>query len=454
MNLIILLPIILCTIALLRWGAQRTLLNVCLPILLLCPTYFFWKTGGFPALDFGMTVFLPLGVALLWSHLPSWRFSRTDLGMAVYIFTFAFADFKSGETSLGKYRLFNAITMALIPYMAGKLLIEQPGKRTATVKRLVSLLCLVSVLSIPEFFLKLNFFEREWFRFFPGQWPGWVTQLRWGFGRVAGPYGSAELAGMILLAAWILSLWQQAWTSISATRPRVPWLSGRMVAVSAVVLLTITLYMTQSRGPWGGALIALSVAFVGRGKRVVRRGLIVGALALIVGIPAYTAFQSYASGTRKDYGSERETAQYRAQLIDNYMPLAKAGGAWGWGQFYPVMGGQASVDNEFLRVYLSQGYVGLAAFFLLFAESSYSLLRIGLTAKARRNRHFSFSLLGIILGWGFTLSTVYLGLQSYQLFFLFIGWSQAIPLMIETPASQKAGEVKAKRSSELLRVYT
>ncbi len=455
MTLIVFIPALLCILALLRWGPRGAFLNVCLPILILCPTYFYWKTGGFPALDFGMTVFLPLGVYLFWSHVPRWRFSRADAWLAVYIFTFAFADLKAGQTSLAKYRLFNVVVMALIPYMAGKVLIEQPRARIATARRIVGLLCLTCVLSIPEFFIKLNLFVREWIRFFPGEWPGWQTQMRWGFARVAGPYGSAELFGMILIFGWILSLWLRMWSSAQHGRARFPWTSHKLAALFALALLTLTLYMTQSRGPWLGAFIAISAASVGRAKNVVRQALIVGALALVVGIPAYTAFQSYSSGPRTNYGSERETAQYRAQLLDNYLPLAKAGGAWGWGQFYPEMGGQASVDNEFLRVYLSQGYVGVVAFILIFAEASYSLLRVGLGARSRQNRHFSFSMLGIVLGWAFTLSTVYLGLQSYQLFFLLIGWSQAIPLMIDNFAKQRETVTHTmKESPELTRVYT
>ena len=46
--------------------------------------------------------------------------------------------------------------LAMVPYMAGKLLIEQPGVRIEAIKRFVTLLAVVSVLSVAEFLKKAN----------------------------------------------------------------------------------------------------------------------------------------------------------------------------------------------------------------------------------------------------------------------------------------------------------
>ena len=124
--------------------------------------------------------------------------------------------------------------------------------------------------------------------------------------------------------------------------------------------------------------------------------------------------------------SEQQTAQYRQQLTENYLPVAELGGAWGWGMNFPRVGGQNSIDNEYLFVYLVQGYMGLIALVLLMLEGAASLLIAGLRATLKEDRHFSFSLLGILAGFVLTLGTVFLGSQAYVIFFMLIGWSQAI----------------------------
>jgi hypothetical protein len=93
---------------------------------------------------------------------------------------------------------------------------------------------------------------------------------------------------------------------------------------------------------------------------------------------------------------------------------------------FPRVGGQNSIDNEYLFVYLVQGYMGLIALVLLMLEGAASLLIAGLRATLKEDRHFSFSLLGILAGFVLTLGTVFLGSQSYVIFFMLIGWSQAI----------------------------
>jgi hypothetical protein len=61
-----------------------------------------------------------------------------------------------------------------------------------------------------------------------------------------------------------------------------------------------------------------------------------------------------------------------------------------------------------------------------------------------RERHFATTLLGIFLGLTFTLTTVYLGSQSYELMFLVMGWSQTNHAMRRVPALE----------ASTLRVYT
>lgn len=455
MSFIVFIPALLCILALSRWGVKGAFLNVSLPILLLCPTYFSWKTGGFPGLDFGIMSFLPLGIALAFSHFSQWKLTRSDIWLSLFIATYFVAELGFGRVSLAKYQLFNVIATALIPYMVGKILIEQEGIRTATVRRIVVVLCATCIFAIPEFFIKMNLFLRAWIRFFPGEWPGWVTQIRWGFGRVAGPFGSAEIAGMIFIIGLVLSLWLRTSTYDQPSFRWLGWWSFKTVNLVFFGVFLLALIMTQSRGPLLGAIIAIPIAFIGRAPNVPRRALVVAILYLVIGIPFYLQLKEYAAGPRTDFGSEQETAQYRAELLQNYIPIAQAGGAWGWGMYYPKIGGQLSVDNEFLRVYLVQGYLGLGAFVLLMLEASYTLLRTGLRSRSRQNSHLCFSLFGILAGWILTLCTVYLGTQSYQMFFLMIGWAQAIPLGQLSPKHQETAPLPVTATAEnLIRVYT
>lgn len=455
MDIVILFPALLCTAGLYFWGAPRTFLNICLPILVLLPTYFYWKVNGFPNVDFSLAVLMPLGVALVPLLGLRWKWTRSDLWMLLYILSSAAADFRFGETSLAKYRLFDVIFAALVPYMAGKLLIEQAGARFETVKRIVQILWLSCLVAIPEFVIKINLFSRIGMHIFPGQWPGWSTQLRWGFGRVAGPYGTAEIYGLILGTGLLLLLWIQQWSTpaLPFLRPHV--VSSKRLVQLALLTLVTTLLMTQSRGPWLGTLLALPFALAGRAKNVKRAALLVGLGIVSVAVPAYIAVDHYTSGPRVNYGTEQETAQYRRQLLINYLPLAEQGGLWGWGTFHPVLDGQPSIDNEFLRVFLTQGYIGVAAYMLLILEAGISLVRVGISAELREDRHFCFTLFGIIAGWTLTLSTVYMGAQSYELFFLLAGWTQVIPRVRVNASSslELAGQDKTE-TLELTRVYT
>jgi hypothetical protein len=230
---------------------------------------------------------------------------------------------------------------------------------------------------------------------------------------------------------------------------------SRAKTKAMILLFTVTLLMTQARGPWIGQIFSLGIASIGRAKKPRLMAVVVVAIFIFVGIPAYKSFKEYSSGPRKDYGSQQETAQYRQELLDNYIPVAKEGGAWGWGRRLPVIEGQVSIDNEYLFVWLLQGYVGLVSFTLLLLEGIMSLIWLGIKARLRSDRAFIFALLGIILGIGITVGTVYLGSQPYELFFLLIGWSQAVRLTIPAQLEQEeAPSNQILTQDTRIRVYT
>jgi hypothetical protein len=347
-----------------------------------------------------------------------------DISVAAFIFSSCYADYLADRQTAFIFILFSTLVTALVPYMIGKLLIEQHDARIATVKRIVFLLAICCVISAFEYRMGQNPFSLMFRHYFPGETFAWKTQIRWGFGRVSGPFGQSELAGIIFIFGLVLALWAgyyHLWPQRFRYFRRWPLSKS----TTFIALIALTLLMTQARGPWIGALVAIPIAFIGRSKRVFRTAIITVLCLAVVIAAIYVGLNRYASG--RVTSQEQETAQYRQQLLINYIPVAKAGGAWGWGQSFPRVGGQGSVDNEFLFVALTQGWVGLLTFCLIAAESMVHMAAYAFLAPEKSDRYFGWSLLGIMLGLLVTVFTVFLGLQTFQLFFLLAGWSQALP---------------------------
>jgi len=422
MTYITLIPGLVCIFMLLRSGTRSAFLNVFLPVLLLLPTNFFLEITHLPRLTFVDLCLLPLGLGIVAMDLPRWKFSRMDLYVGVFIFSCGYSEWihyaawRAGAL---------AVMEGLVPYMAAKLLLSQERTQFETIKRFALLVACASTLGMYEFVFKTNPYTYFWSHLYPGQW-GWATtQIRGGFGRVAGPYTQSEFAGIIIMAAFLFALWMMRWHS-SRSRDKTHEKNLFKHAKIVVLILALSLYMTQARGPWIGTVVALAVASIGRAKRPLRRAILLLALGLAVGIPAYQIGKEYLSGPRTDYGSEKETAQYRAELIDNYIPLAESGGGWGLGRMVPVVHGQTSIDNEYLFLWLVQGYVGLISFLIVLVVTIVTFFRYGLANKNPPDRQLSFAIVGILLGLAFTISTVWLGAQSFELLFLIVGWSQVL----------------------------
>jgi hypothetical protein len=458
MPYITLIPGIVCILVMFRSGTRSAFLNVLLPVLLLFPTNFFLMITHLPNLTFVDVTLLVLGLGLAAMDLPRWKFSRMDLYVVLFIFSCGYSEWVH-------YAAWRAGALAvmegLVPYMAAKLLLGEPRMAIETIKRFVILVAIASLVGMYEFLFKRNPYSYVWSHFYPGQWGFAGTQIRWGFGRMSGPYTQSELAGIIIMAALLLALWLMRWT------PKGTWFGDPASTAGGVrdrklprakmvmLLLALSLYMTQARGPWIGTMVALAVASIGRAQRPGRRAIILLTFFVVVGIPAYQFGKDYLSGPRTDYGSEKETAQYRAELIDNYIPLAESGGAWGLGRMVPIVHGQTSIDNEYLFVWLVQGYVGLATFLLIVIEAAVAFSRTGTRAAAARDRQLLFGLLGILLGMAFILTTVWLGAQSFELLFLLAGWSQVIqPMGGEDPPEQEIVAARRLQQQEALRVYT
>jgi hypothetical protein len=454
MELITLIPAVLCIRAIYRSGTAYAFQYVFLPVLLLMPTYFLWNFRPLPSINFLEAAVIPLGVGMIFQDISRWKFSRTDIYVLAWLMSGSYADYQLGRTTDAIFSLFSNIAAGLFPYMAGKLLIEQTGSRIKVCKIFVWLLSISFFLSSYEFFFRVNPYNFIWAHFYHGQWTVWITQIRWGFGRVAGPYSQSELAGMMVFTGLLMVLWlgRSNYQERQARTPPPPLMRRGKVHIW---ILLAYLYITQARGPWIGGIFGMVVAGIGLAKFPVRRAIIVVSCFVLIGMPLYIFGKDYLSGPRKDYGSEKETAQYRAELFTNYIPVAQQGGAWGWGVKFPIIDGQNSIDNEYLFSWVVQGYVGAVSLILLMLDTIITLIIHSAKAHTVRERHFTLTLLGLIVGIAFTISTVFLGDQSYDLLFLLFGWSQAIQ---ETPMGlndMRRGELPEKKSEAYaIRVYS
>jgi hypothetical protein len=423
MPIVILIPTLICILALFRDSVQKAFLNIYIPIFMMFPVYYYWKVASLPPVDLSEAVLLPLGIAILVKEARRWRFAPMDIWVAIFIFTTYYADsINEKSNTASTFDLFDSLCIALVPYMAGKLLIEHNGMRTAVAKRMVFCLFCASIISVYEYRMGQNPFTLAVARFFPDERFPWKTQIRWGFGRVSGPFGQSELAGMIFFFGLILTLWL-TWNHYWEPRFRhAEWLPLKKSTIIAVTIGTVLL-MTQARGPWIGSVVAIPIALIGRARRTLRAALILGTCFLVLTPIAYIGLKIYTSGPISS--EAQENAQYRQALLDNYIPIAEQGGAFGWGQDFPRAMGQGSIDNEYLFVALTQGWVGLLTFSLICIESLYYLTYGAIFNPSPRDRYFAFSLLGVFIGLMITIFTVFLGNQPYELFFLLAGWSQA-----------------------------
>ena len=424
MQAIIAIPLVVCIVALFRRPLSQVFLWVYLPVMLLLPTFYFYKLPNLPPVSASEVVLLPLGLVTAWKLLPRWRLTTTDFWVALFIVSSAVFHFQTNDGTIGWFNLFHNVCQALVPYLFGKVLIEQSDLRVATVRQIAVLVAMCCVPSWFEYLRGRNLFVLLFARFFPDEPTIWTTQIRWGFGRVAGPYGQSELAGIVLLVALVFAVWAgTAYPWAKKFRGVQHPLSQRTILLG---VLGVTLFTTQARGPWLGCVVALPVALLGRTRHLLRNALLLMLCCALAGAVVYERGARYTKTDAHAESDEQQTAQYRRQLLEAYVPEAQAGGAWGLGENFPVQKSADSIDNEFLFLWLVQGWVGLASFVFIIVETMVRLMAAIARSTGKRDRFFALTLLAAFLGMLVTIGTVFLSQQPYQMFFLLAGWAQSV----------------------------
>ncbi|MGD0629538.1 MAG: O-antigen ligase family protein [Terracidiphilus sp.] len=448
MDLIILLPAIACWIALARGPIRRALLDVYLPAVLLLPQYYILRFPHLPPLTFADAAILPLGAALWVKEMRRWRFDWMDLWVLLLAVSAALSEGMStaladgtwkqlfsvntpaleGNLANGGLQLFQGICAMVLPYMLGKLLIEQQGMegqpaRKRVIRRIVVLLAIVAGISVFDFLTGRSIWQMVFRHFFRDQQVGWGVQMRWGFGRAAGPYAHAILAGMIFLMGLIYCLWLRVFAPKWGTRKII---DGLPLTVRGLVLGAIIggLLMTQSRGPWIGVGLALVFALLVRKFPLGKATLAFVLVLAVFSIAAYSYGKRYTDVDINHARSEEQrNAIYRRELIRTFIPIIKERPAFGWGiTTLPTLNGQRSIDNEYLLLAATQGLTGLGLFLVILLGSVVRLYRLARRPLGMEDKALVFAHLTVLMGLMTALTTVYLGEQALLLLFFIVGW--------------------------------
>jgi hypothetical protein len=260
-----------------------------------------------------------------------------------------------------------------------------------------------------------------------------MRQSRWGFGRIAGPYGHAITAGMIFSTGLMLQLWLMATGSWDSSK-FLSFFRSRRKPLYLTLVMCMGLFMTQSRGPWIGCGFGLIVASIGF-SRDRRRAAVIAISGLVVAVAiAGVALNKYTDvDETKTTDRDQLNASYRRNLIATYRPLIDQGGLWGWGTPDVVGNGttgyskdQTSIDNEYIRVAMWQGYVGVSLFVLMELLAVWQLIKLCTSLRNREDLIFTYCLLGAIIAYAFSLTTVYLGDPMMQIVYLTLGWAMSV----------------------------
>ena len=207
-----------------------------------------------------------------------------------------------------------------------------------------------------------------------------------------------------------------------------PWMSKLQQYRLPFFLLPIFVYMTGSRMPMACTLLEFLILQIPHFKSKRTGVIVIGLTVAILAGSVFAYFEKYTSVSEDQATDEAQTsAIYRKELLVNYAPILEAGGWLGWGSLNPpLVIGQSSIDNGYMLVQLAQGKLGKYTFELMAFEAVLALAIAAARFKSRESQFLVFSLMGAIIGLLVSLTTVPLGEQMTQIYFILIGWSQSV----------------------------
>jgi hypothetical protein len=429
-------------------GVPAAFLDVYLPVLLLLPDYYRWVLPALPDPTFGEAAIIPIMMLFLLKN--KWRFSFTDFLIFGYAAAMGYSEYLNAGFSDAQNLTFDMLGTVVFPYMLAKGIIEPKNLGVAFAKRFVMLLFWISVISLYEFRFGRTPWQLILGRFFPGQGDGWVTTFRWGFARIAGPYGHAILAGLILIIGFRIQKWlewNKRWEAKSRHFPSLPMSKTMAITVGLIA----GVIMTMVRGPWIGGIIAAVFTWIGRSRNRKAALLMFLGGIVVIGIPVGIVFNQYASVGRANAKTpSQETAAYRKELLDKYVAIAEEHAMWGWGTSgWPKVPGMPSIDNYYLLLALMHGVVSMGLLLLTMLTMTVRLTIRGMQRPppALRGGSLAFTLAGVQVAIMITIATVFMGGQVVAIWALMTGWAEGYLLADrESGASETASAAAASPS--------
>jgi hypothetical protein len=428
---LILIPTLIALAMLTNQSAGRVALKVYVPCIMLVPMYMQFHLGGL-ALNVTTFVSLFLAVVGVYTWCNSLRFIFLDGCVLAYALSGFMSDFTRHDAKLGVYGFLLFFSKCVCPYWIGRTLIEQTGLRKEFVRTFVLCMAVIAILSLYEYKTETNVFQDMVVRI-THTWVDWGRQSRWGFARIAGPYGHAIVAGIIFSTGLMLQLWlvgTKSWNS-----PKLlSFIRSKRKPLYVTLAILMGLFMTQSRGPWIGCVFGLIVASIGfardrrRAAVLSLSALAIAAAVATVGINKYTDIDDSKVTDR-----DQLNASYRRELISIYTPVIEQGGLWGWGTPQILSTGRGgystehdSIDNHYLFVGLWQGYAGLGLLVTMIGLTFIHLIKLCVTFRSRDDILFAYCMLGAMVAIAFSASTVSLTDPMSQILYLFLGWCASI----------------------------
>lgn len=411
----------------LRTSYQQAFLSIYLGTLLLLPSWPRWILAGLPDPTFNEAVILPIAAVYCLKEIRNWRFSVMDALVAALLLVMAISEFLNTGYNEAQNLMFDRVAAGLLPYMLAKGIIEANRLTVAFVKRFVLCLCIVFPAMLFEARFGYNLFRTCFDPFFPGEGSGWVTTFRYGLARSSGPYSHAILAGMVFMIGahlqfWLAKnrYWEPAFRAECLASIRKPIVLS--MAVIGGLLLAI------ARGPQLGAILGWLCGYPGRGQDSAGRAKRLAAWAALIGLPIGLWTHSYVAVGRAAAGSaSQETAAYRKELVDKYIPIVEQKGLFGWGlSTWPKVPGMPSIDNYYLLLSLQHGVLATGLLLAILFTVMIRAYRNGMrnAQSITPGTSLSFALLGIYAGLTFSLATVFLGESMIPIFFLLTGFTE------------------------------
>jgi O-antigen ligase len=154
-------------------------------------------------------------------------------------------------------------------------------------------------------------------------------------------------------------------------------------------------------------------------------------LCVLTGVPVFLAVKGYIGVKRsKAVTVAQETIAYRRELLEKYIDIMMKKRVWGWGHnTWPRVPYMDSIDNQYLLLPIQHGFVSLGFFLAIFCWTGTRLCRQEVRApRGSQESELALTFFAAYIVIASTLTSVYLGAQTVQLFFLLTGWSEGLLL--------------------------